>query len=195
MIALRALVRLVGFLLLVILAGAGLALAVFSIQSGDSGLSLAGLADLLRLHDLRDGVEDSLSGLEDSGSLDLVALLIGLGVIAVGLLLLLGVLVPARERLVALGSGKGRLAARRRPLAQVARALAERGDGVTSAKAKVKPGRRGGGKVKVRADRTRLTEAGPATDAIMRELAPLSEGFGLEPKVRTRQADRGARVQ
>ncbi len=194
-ILLRALVRLLGFLLLVTLAVAGLALAVFCIQGGDSGLSLPALAELLRLHDLRDGVEGSLSQLEGSGSLDFVALLIGLGLIALALVLLLGALVPARERLVTLASGEGRLAARRRPLAQMARALAEGGDGITSAKAKVRPGRRSGGRVRVRADRTRLTEPGVATEGIERELAPLSDGFGLKPKVRTRRADRGSRVQ
>lgn len=194
-ILLRALVRLLGFLLLVILAVAGLALAVFCIQGGDSGLSLPALADALRLQDLRDSVDSSLSELEDSGSLDILALLIGLGLIALALALLMGVFVPTRERLVSVGSGDGRLAARRRPLAQMARALAERSEGVTSVKIKVKPGRRRGGKVKVRADHTRQTGAGAARKSIEHELAPLSESFGLRAKVRTRLADRGSRVQ
>ncbi len=193
-ILLRGLVRLLGFLLLVLLAVAGLALAVFCIQGGDSGLSLAALAEALRLDELRDSVDSSLSELEDAG-LDLLALLIGLGLIALALALLLGVFVPTRERLASAGSGDERLAARRRPLAQVARALAERSEGVTSAKTRVKPGRRRGGKLKVRADRTRETGAGTAREGIERELAPLCDGFGLKPKVRTRLADRGSRVQ
>jgi hypothetical protein len=193
-ILLRAVVRLLGFLLRVILAVAGLALAVFCIQGGDSGLSLPALAEALRLDELRDSVDSSLSELEDGG-LDLLALLIGLGVIALALALVLGVFVPTRERLVSVGSGDERLAARRRPLAQVARALAERSEGVTSVKTKIKPGRRRGGKVKVRAECTRQTEARAARDDIERELAPLSEGFQLKPKVRTRLGDRGSRVQ
>lgn len=194
-VVLRALVRLLAFLLLVALAATGLALAVFSVQGGDSGLSLAALADFLRLHELRDSVEGSLSGLEGSGSLDFVALLIGLGVVALALVLLLGALVPARERLVTLASGEGRLAARRRPLAQMARALSEGSEGITSARARVKPGRRSGGKVKVRADCTRRTEPGVATEGIEQALAPLTDGVGLKAKVGTRQADRGSRVQ
>ncbi|MDQ3434233.1 MAG: hypothetical protein ACR2F4_04970 [Thermoleophilaceae bacterium] len=194
-ILLRALVSLLGFLLLVILAAAGLALAVFCIQGGDSGLSLPALADALRLPDLRDSVDGSLGDLEDSGPVDLLALLIGLGLIALALALLLGVFVPARERLVSVAPGDEGLAARRRALAHIARALAERSDGITSAKAKVKPARRGGGKVKVRADRTRQTEAGAAKERIEHQLAPLSDGFRLKPKVRTRLADRGSRVQ
>jgi len=193
-ILLRGSVSLLGFLLLLVLAVVGLALAVFSIQTGDGTLSLATLADALRLSDLRDSVDGSLSDLE-SGAADLQALLIGLGVIALGVLLLLGVFVPSRERLVALGQGDGQLAARRRPLAQVARALAERGEGITTAKAKVKPGRRSGGKVKLRADRTRQAEASSVRKGIERELSPLCEGFGLKSKVSTRLADRGSRVQ
>jgi len=194
-ILLRALVRLLGFLMLVVLAVAGLALAAFSIQDGESGLSLPALADALRLHDLSDSVDSSLSALERSGSPDLVSLLIGLGLMALGVLLAAGVFVPARERLVSLESEEGRLAARRRPLAQVARALAERGEGVTTAKTKVRPGRRRGGKVKVRADHTRMTAPGAAKERVERELLPLSDGFGLKPEVRTRPADRGSRVQ
>jgi len=105
-ILLRGSVSLLGFLLLLVLAVVGLALAVFSIQTGDGTLSLATLADALRLSDLRDSVDGSLSDLE-SGAADLQALLIGLGVIALGVLLLLGVFVPSRERLVALGQGDG----------------------------------------------------------------------------------------
>jgi len=194
-ILLRPLVRLLGFLLLVILAAAGLALAVFSIQGGDSGLSLAALADALRLPDLRDSADNSLSELEGSGSLDLRSLLIGLGLVALALGLLLGVFVPTRERLVSLASGDGRVAARRRPLAQIARTLVERSEGTTAAKTKVKPGRRGGGKVKVRADLSRSADADAAKKAIEHELAPLSEGFDLRAKVRTRLAERGSRVQ
>ena len=52
----RALVRVVSFLLLVILALAGLVLAVFCIGTGTSGPSLGGLARLLDLSSLRDTV-------------------------------------------------------------------------------------------------------------------------------------------
>lgn len=194
-ILLRGLVRLLGFLLLVVLAVTGLAVTVFCIQGGESGLSLPALAETLRLHELRDNVESLLSELEDTGPLDLLPALLGLGLIALALALLVGVFVPTRERLVSAKSGDGRLAARRRALGQVAGALAERGGGVTSIKAKVKPGRRQGGKIKVRADRTRQTEPAEAKRSVQEQLEPLCDGFGLTTKVSTRLADRGSRVQ
>jgi len=51
---LRALARLVGFVLLLALAVAGLAAAIFSISGGDGTLSLPGLVELARLDDLSD---------------------------------------------------------------------------------------------------------------------------------------------
>ncbi|HEY6396311.1 MAG TPA: hypothetical protein VIX82_02540, partial [Solirubrobacteraceae bacterium] len=90
----RALVRLVSFLLLVILAVAGIVLAVFCIDTGTSGPSLGKLASILHLGSVRDTVGHWLAQLEASGSVAVIAGLCGLGAILLGLLLLAGLLVP-----------------------------------------------------------------------------------------------------
>ena len=126
----RALVRVISFVLLVILAVAGLVLAVFCISTGTSGPSLGGLAHLLDLGSLRDTVGSWLGQLEASGAVAGIAAVCGLAAMLLGLLLLAGILVPRRERLVTLASGEhGTIAARRRPLAQAATALVAAGAG------------------------------------------------------------------
>ncbi|MBV8710798.1 MAG: hypothetical protein JOY56_03430, partial [Solirubrobacterales bacterium] len=115
------LARVVGFLALVALAAAGLLLAIFCIGTGTHGPSLGGLAKLLSLPSVRDAVGDWLARVERPGSVAVIAAVCGLGAIALGLLLIAGVLIPRRERLVQLTQTEhGRVAARRRPLAQMA---------------------------------------------------------------------------
>ena len=194
---LRALVRLVAFLLLVLLALAGLAAAVFSIQGGDTGLSLPALADLLSLDRLERTVGSWFSGLEGSGPSNEVEALPGLGAVLLGLLLLVGVLAPRRERLVTLRStGDGDIAARRRALAQLATSLAESARGVTSARVKVKPRRTGnGGRLTVRADRPRSADEDAVEREVEERLEPVTGPFGLRARVTTRLGESGARVQ
>ena len=190
----RALVRLISFLLLVILAVAGLVVAIFSIGTGPTGLSLSGLADLLQLHTLRETVGDWLEQLEASGPVALVAAACGLGAVLLGLLLLAGVLVPRRERLVALAEGEhGVLAARRRPLAQAATTLVEQVRGVTEARVRVRPRRTGGGRLAVRASRSRRVEAPQVKTAVREQLSTLTDPFKLKARVDVRR--RGARVE
>jgi hypothetical protein len=192
-ILLRGVARLVAFLLLIALAAAGALVAVFAIQGGDSGLSEPGLAKLVHLPQLRGTLDSFLGSLEGGGPVAVATLLAGLGAILAGVLLLLGVLVPARERLVSLeDSGEGTLAARRRPLAQLARALADRAEGVDRTRVKVRPGRRSGGRLRVRADARRGAEAPAVESAIGGALAPL-DPFGLKTTVSARAAGDGAR--
>ena len=97
---------------------------------------------------------------EASGPIALVAALSGLGAVLLGLLLMAGVLVSRRERLVTLAEGqRGSLAARRRPLAQAATALVEQVRGVTEARVRMRPRRTGGGRLAVRASQSRRVEA------------------------------------
>src|SRR3954468_22742701 len=134
----RALVRVVSFVLLVVLAVAGLAAAIFCIGTGTTGPSLGGLASLLRLSALRDSVGTWLGQLEGAGPDAVVAGLAGLGAIVLGAILLVGVLVPRRERLVTLASdAQGALAARRRALSHVAVALVEQVRGVSEVRVRV----------------------------------------------------------
>jgi hypothetical protein len=185
----RALVRLVSFVLLVVLALAGLVLAIFCISTGTSGASLGGLARLLHLSDLRDTVGAWLSQLAAPGPVAVTAALCGLGAILLGLLLLVGILVPRRERLLRLaGDERGTVAARRRPLAQAATSLAEQVRGVTDARARVRPRRRAGGRLSVRASRSSHGDSAQLQSAVRDQLTGLTEPFALTARVEIRQA-------
>jgi|tagenome__1003787_1003787.scaffolds.fasta_scaffold19688207_1 hypothetical protein len=190
----HALVRLVSFVLLVVLALAGLTLAVFSISTGTSGPSLGGLADVLSLASLRDTVGSWLAQLEASGSTAAIAAVCGLGAMLLGFVLLLGVLVPRRERLVTLDSGdQGVLAARRRPLARAATALVEQVRGVSEARVRVRPRRRAGGRLVVRTSRARSADPDQVKAAVSEQLRGLTDPFKLKSRIAVPR--RGARVQ
>ncbi|MDQ6750153.1 MAG: hypothetical protein M3Z33_05290 [Actinomycetota bacterium] len=189
MLLLRAVSRLITFLLLTALALVGLVVAVFCIEGGGKGLSLPALARLAHLAQLRREVGRFLEVLESSGPVAKLSALGGLGAVALGLLVLLGVLRSRRDRLALLETGEqGTLAARRRPLAQVASALVEQVRGMTETRARVRPRRRGrGGRLLVRLDGPR----GAASDDTAKAraasaLAPLTEPFGLRARVRVR---------
>jgi Family of unknown function (DUF6286) len=190
----RVLARVVGFVVLVVLAVAGIVLAVFCIGTGTHGLSLGGLARLLSLSSVRDTVGSWLARMEEPGSVAVIAGVCGLGAIALGLLLIAGVLVPRRERLVQLTDDEqGKLAARRRPLAQVATALVEQVRGVTEARVRVRPFRGTGGRLSVRASRTRRADADEVRSAVREQLESLTQPFKLKARVDVPR--RGARVE
>ena len=190
----RALVRLISIVLLVVLSLAGLVLAVFCIGTGTSGPSLGGLASLLQLGSLRDTVDGWFGQLEAPGPVAMIAALCGLGAMVLGLVLLAGILVPRRERLVKLTSDEsGTLAARRRPMAQAATVLVEQVRGVTGASVRVRPRRREGGRLAVRATRTGRADPAQIQAAVREQLTPLTEPFGLKARVGDPRPD--ARVQ
>lgn len=197
MILLRALARLVTIALLALLALAGLAAAVSSIRGGTGPLSLPWLAEQLHLADLRDAVASFRDGLEGSGTAPLVSALGGAAAVLVGLLLLAGLLVGRRERLVTLDTREGgaRLTARRRPLGQVAATLVEQVRGVSASRVKVRPRRRGGGRMRVTAHRVRNVEAEAVRSGAEEALAELTSAFALRARVRARAGDGGPRVQ
>ena len=194
---LRALARLVAFVLFVAVALAGLAVAVFSIQGGDGPLSLPGLAEHLRLPALEATVGDYLGQLEADGPLAKISALVGAGVVLCGVLLLLGVLVPRRERVVVFEEGDaGRIGARRRTLAAVAEALAEQARGVTEANARVRPrGRLRRGRLRVTASHPRDYEDREVEERVLSSVAPLLESSGLKPRVEAKAGTRGARAE
>lgn len=195
----RTLARLVGFLLLVLLALAGLAAMVFAIQGEEATLSYPQLAQWLALPELREEVGTLYARLEADGPVAIVTLLAGIGAMLLGLLLIAGALLPRRERVATLErSGEGTIAARRRPLARTAEALAGTVQGVARASARVKPGRLGGGRLRVRADLTRPSAASgsrASREAIERRLAPLADAFHLRPRVSTRTGEGRTRVR
>lgn len=195
MILLRALARLVTFVVLVALAVAGLTAAVFSLGSSGS-FSLPGLAQLVRLPALRDEVGRLLGAVEASGPLAGFTALCGLGSALLGLLLLVGALRSRRERLAVLErTDEGMLAARRRPLGRVAAALVEQVRGVTATTVKLRPGRRGGGRLAVEAVHSRTTDPEQVRAGGQEMLASLTEAFGLKARIRPRVGGPRQRVQ
>lgn len=192
----RAAARLLAFVLLVALAVAGLAAAVFCIGKGRDTLSLHNLADIVALPQARDQVGDFLDTLEAPGSTAVLSALGGLAAMAVGLVLLIGVLVPRRERLVALTRTQdGTIAARRRPLGQIAEALVEQTRGITDAKAKVRPRRRAGGRIKMRIDRTRRADDRDVKAGARQALEPLTNPFKLRARIQSRLGTGRAKVE
>jgi len=189
MILLRVLVRLVSFLLLVVLSLLGLAVAVTAIDPG-------GIAGLVRLPALRDTVGAWFDELAGDGPFAKWTLVGGVAAVLLGLLLLVGALVPRRERLVTLSSNRhGSIAARRRAVAAVAQTLAEQVGGVTEAKVKVRPRRRGGGKLRVRAARPRPASAREVERGVKSQLEPLTGPFRLRASIQSRVGGRGSRVR
>jgi hypothetical protein len=184
-VLLRGLLRLLGFLLLIALAlvGGGFALAAL-------------LGDHLGVRLERSGVSGWLERLE-SGGTQVPEALIGGGMVALGLLLLIGALAPRRERRAVLeASEHGTLDARRRVLSQMFTALAERTRGVTHARAKLRLGRRPRrGRLVVRAERPRMTQGAVVREAVQTEVAELGEAFGLKIRIQTPPDKHGQRVQ
>lgn len=192
----RALVRILAFVLLVVLAVAGLAIAVFSIQGGTATLSLPHLAEILSLASFRDTVGTFLDSLAASGPVAIIALVCGLGAVLLGLLLLAGLLAPRRERLVTLRDDKeGLVTARRRVLGRLGAVLTEGTPGVTDAKVRARPTRRGGGRLAVRATRSRTASADEVRGRVEEALAPLTEPWNLKAKVGVRLGEGAARVE
>lgn len=198
-VPLRALTRAVTFLLLLVLAAAGLAAAVFSTMGDNDTFSLPRLARHLHLPELRGVVGDYLGALEASGHTAWISVAAGAGAVLLGLALLAGALAPRRERLVVLDedSDGARLAVGRRPLSQIAAVLADQQRGVTQTKARVRPrrlGRRGLLHVSVFHPRNQVSEQVAAR--VSEAVGQLGEAFGLKTSVRARRGERGrARVQ
>ncbi len=189
MIVARALVRLVALLLLVAVALLGLAAVAAAVDP-------AGVTGLIGLPPLRDRVGGWFDDLATGGPVARFSALAGAGAVLLGLVLLAGLLVPRRERLVRLaGTEHGTLDARRRPLAQMAGHLAEQVRGVTGARTTVKARRRGAARLRVRADRPRNVPAAATKQAVTAQLEPLTGPFKLKANVQTRLGDRGRRVQ
>lgn len=188
----RAVTRLLGILVLVALAVAGLAGAAFSIQAGHGTLSLPSLASDARLGDLRDSVGSLLHRLEAHGPIAAVSALSGAGAILLGLVMLTGALVARRERLIVLSSSQdGVIAARRRGLTQAAVALAEQSRGVLAARVRARPWRRRtGGRLRVRVRRPGDSADGEVVRAVTSALEPLTAPLPLRAKVRAKAVRR-----
>jgi len=198
MLLLRALMRLVGMLWMLVLALLGLGIAAYCL---DGFVSLGSVRPdrLLGLSAVRRHVGRFLDQIVAPGTTAALALLCGLGAMILGVVLLVGVLRSRRHRLVVLeqDSSTGTLAARPGTLRDMARALAEQAPGATSVKRpKLALSRRGTrGRLKVTASRARTGDPGEIERALKQRLAPISQPFHLRPRVRVRLGGRGQRVQ
>jgi len=195
---LRPLVRLIGVLWMLVLALFGLAVAAYCVDALVS-LGSARPDRLLHLPSVRRHVGRFLDQLAAPGSTAGLALLCGLGAMLLGILLLIGVVGRRKQRLVILSQGRksGAIAARARPLQDMARALAEPTSGATSVRRpRLSLARRGTrGKLKVNATRTRTTDPRELQTAVEKALEPITEPFGLRPRVRIRLGEAGNRAQ
>lgn len=194
---LRALARFVALVLFVVLALAGLTAAVFTIQGGDRPLSLPGLAQHIRLPEVQENVGDYLDRLEEDGPLAKKSALAGAGAVVAGVLLLVGILAPRREGDVVFDDGgDGRVAARRRKLAEAAEALAGQVRGVTAATADVRPSSRlRKGRLRVKVAHARNQRQGEIEERVLSAVSPLVDASGLKPRVEAKVGERGARVE
>lgn len=105
----------------------------------------------------------------------------------IGLIVLVGHLVPRRERLVTLEENEnGRLAARRRPLAQAAATLTEQERGVLDASSRVRAPRWRSGRLSVLATRAASSSADDVEQRAGSAIAPLAGDFGLRTRVRSK---------
>jgi hypothetical protein len=182
---LRLLARFTALVLLVALALLGLAAAIFAIEGDRAQLSEPTLARHLQLPHLRRIVGEWLGDLAAAGPTGWITLIAGLATVLLGLVLLAGILVPPRERLLLVErTEEGSLLARRRALAQIAAALADQTRGVTAAKARVRPRRRGvGGRLRVRAVHPRSVALPEVERRVRAAIDPFSESFHLRSRV------------
>jgi hypothetical protein len=198
MIVLRPLVRLIGVIWMLVLALAGLAIALYCFD-GIVSLGSTRPDRLLRLAGARRHVGHFLNLLAAPGSTAGLALLCSLAAIAVGVLLIIGVVGPRRPRVAVLerDSSGGTVAARLRPLRDMAQALAEQADGATSVRRpKVALSRRrNGGRLRITASRASTRDPGDVSRAIEHDLQPLTEPFRLRPRIRIVAGQPGKRVQ
>jgi hypothetical protein len=187
---LRAIVRLLTFVLLVILALAGAAALVAAVTGGDPDVARA-----LGLTAAGDAIGGFLTRLETGRGAVLVGLL-AVAAILLGLLLLIGALVPSRERkFVLLENERGRLCARRGALGDVAAALVAQPRRIAVEKVKARPARRGvGGRLVMSVASPRREAEGDITSTARQRLTPLTDRFRIRARVRTGRGHGGERV-
>ncbi|MGI8411476.1 MAG: hypothetical protein ACR2LV_02205 [Solirubrobacteraceae bacterium] len=199
----RMITRLLGILVLALLALAGLVAAVFCLQGAHRSLSLPSLAADLHLADLRHGVASFLHQLEAHGPVAAVSASSGAGAMALGVMILVGSVLSPRERLIVIARGEdGVIAVHPRPLAQAATMLAQRPAAVGRVKARVHRSRRRGRtrlRVRVEVDQVEVerveqlagSPSAPKSGlsrpevaaAVTGALAPLADSLDSAPRV------------
>ncbi len=197
MLLLKALTRLVGMIWMLVLALAGLGVALYCL---DGIISLGSVRPdrLLGLPGIRHHVGRFLDQLAAHGPTAALALLCGLGTMLIGLLLLRGLLGSRKQRLAVLqhDTDEGTLAARPGTLRDMARALAEQAPDASGVKRpKLSLSRRGRrGRLKVTVSRPATSDPRELQNELKERLEPISEPFHLRPRVTVRVGEPGARV-
>ena len=195
LLAARGLARLIALLLSMTLAVAGLAVAVFSVQGGNSTVSLPGLASHARLDDLHARIGVFLEDLQADGPIAKVAALAGAGAVLIGLLLAFGVLARRREhRILMRSDDSGTIAARPRAVSQAAVTVAEQSRDVLHAKAKTTARRGSGGRLRLTVYHAQSTDRAGVTAASHDRMQALTESFSLRLRMREQVPRRGARL-
>lgn len=194
--ALRLLAAVVGFLLLVAVAVGGVVVAIFCIRGATATLSLHHLASLISLPGLRDKIGPFLASLEADGPAAALAALCGAGAILLGIGLMVGALVPRRERiLVVERSDRGTISARRRAAGSALVDLAERPREILSAKARVSPNRkRTGGHARLKLTEAAGTDERPKAEQARTDLKDLAGALSLKLQTASRRPRRGGRT-
>jgi hypothetical protein len=193
---LRLIAAVVAFLLLVVIAVGGLVVALFCLRGGDATLSLAHLAHLLSLDELRQTVGGWFGTLEADGPVAALAALCGVGAVLLGIALIVGALVPRREHLLIISrEERGTIAARPRAAGAALSSVAERPRDVRKARARVKPNReRVGGRARLRLVRSERIDERPAATQARAELEDLADSMSLRLARRESSPRRGGRV-
>lgn len=193
----RAFSRTIGILLMVALALLGLGVALYCLDAL-VGLGAARPDRVLDLPSVRSGTGRFLAQVAAPGVTAGLALLCGLGAVTLGMLLLVGLLRSRRRRVAVMerpGDG-GRLAAKPGPLRDMARALAQQTPATAVQRPRLALSRNGDrGRMTLCATRPRTTEAATLRRALEESLRPISEPFGLKPRIRVREATQGERAK
>jgi hypothetical protein len=194
----RGVARLVGMLWMLALALLGLGVALYCLD-GLVRLGSVRPDRLMHLAGARRHVGHFLAQLASPGPTAALALLCGVGAMALGVLLLVGLLRSRRPYLARLdgGADAGRLAARPSALRDISRALAERAPGataITHPKLRLARRRRRG-RLGVTASHAATSDPASVQRAVTESLAPISGPFALTPRVRVRRGKPGERVR
>lgn len=198
MLLVRAIARLIGAIWMLVIALFGLGVALYSVDALIS-LGSARPDRLVHLSSVSRHVGRFLAQVAAPGVTAGLALLSGLGAMAIGGLLLVGTLRSSRRRLAILDadSTRGTVAARPRVLSDMSRYLAQQTEGSTQVKrprlSLSRNGRRG--RLRVRSTRTRTSDPRAVKQALTAAVAPVSEPFGLKPRVSVKLAQGRDRVQ
>ncbi|HEX5192191.1 MAG TPA: hypothetical protein VFW09_05250 [Solirubrobacteraceae bacterium] len=188
----RLLSRLVGLLLLTLVAAVGIVAAVFCIQGDHGTLSLPRLAAHLRLPQLRDNVGSFFDQVTAPGPVAIIAVLCGLAAVALGLLLLVGAWVSSRpRRIVFERTPEGSLQSLRRPLGRLAAERAAAPAEVSTARARARAARAGaGGRLRVSGRAATHVDRRRAQASAAASVAQLTADLPLRTRITMRRPGR-----